>query len=182
VERKVSHQFATAKNAKDFLVEKVAAQASIENIPLSEAERKLMYYSVDDPSSQTSEENCSDDPEFETKVSDLIARAYKNDSEKGRFKAAFKKLSEGDHYLSVMNPFTNRYGVESSQAEWYPNPFYWAGGRFPLVPALKSTPLGKSGPLFLAAIAVAGAMILFGWVWISEKESFWHWFYGVQRK
>ena len=147
----MSDGFATAKEAKDFLVGKVVAQAAREDVPLSERERKLMYYSVEDPSSQTSEEECGDDPESETKVSDLIARAYKNDSEKGRFKAAFKKLSEGDHYLSVMNPFT---GVINDS---------------------ESTPVSKSGPLMLTALAVVAGMFLIAAYWQPVKESFWHW-------
>lgn len=174
--------FSSARAAKDFLAEKVAEQATLENVPFRDDERRLMYYSVDDPTTQDSAESSDADPEFEAKISGLIDRAYKNDSDKSRYKAAFKKLSEGDHYLSVMNPFSHRYGTGSSKTEWYPNPFYWATGRYPFIPSVKATPLRKSGKLFVTALALATFMALLLGYWEPVKESFWRWFHQVAGK
>lgn len=41
----------TAKEAKDFLVRQTAEQAVLENVPLSELEKRMMYCVENDPAS-----------------------------------------------------------------------------------------------------------------------------------
>jgi hypothetical protein len=41
-------RFGTAKDAKGFLAERIAAQAKREDNPLSEVERKMLYFSETD--------------------------------------------------------------------------------------------------------------------------------------
>lgn len=69
------------REAKDFLVRKTAEQAALENVPLSDLERRMMYF--------TETDGCPEDPialndafeaehnstEFETKVSKLLRNA-----------------------------------------------------------------------------------------------------------
>ena len=39
------------KQAKDFLVEQATKQAALENLPLSDIEKKMMYFTESDPAS-----------------------------------------------------------------------------------------------------------------------------------
>jgi hypothetical protein len=180
----MSDKFSTAKEAKDFLVGKAVSQAAIENIPLSDPERKLMYYSVDQPSDE-SLPNSDEDSAFEEKVSGLIRRAWKNDPEKPRYKAAFKKLTEGDHYLSVMNPFSHAKSHQENTE--YTGAVYPGGIYLPGISQLnrgwgRSTPLRESGKLFLTALAIVAGMFLFMVYWEPAKESFWHWLHRTAGK
>jgi hypothetical protein len=72
-----------ALEAKNFLVEQTAEQAALENVPLSDLEKRMMYFS------ETGE--CPEDPialndafeaeydttAYEKKISRLMARAYR---------------------------------------------------------------------------------------------------------
>lgn len=40
--------FRTAKEAKDYIAERIAAEAARESVPLSEVERKMLYWSETD--------------------------------------------------------------------------------------------------------------------------------------
>ena len=96
--------------AKDFLVQQTTEQAALENVPLSDLEKRMMYF--------TETDECPEDPialndafeaeydthEYEDKISKLMHHAYqriKQESpEKLRlWKEAFGVLSEGDHYI-----------------------------------------------------------------------------------
>ena len=96
--------------AKAFLVQQTAEQAAIENVPLSELEKRMMYFT------ETGE--CPEDPialndafeteydteEYEAKISKLMrhacARLKKEDPSSARsWDEAVEELSKGDHYL-----------------------------------------------------------------------------------
>jgi hypothetical protein len=71
------------REAKDFLVQQAAEQAALENVPLSDLEKRMMYFT------ETGE--CPEDPialndafeaeydtdEYEAKISRLLHHAYK---------------------------------------------------------------------------------------------------------
>src|SRR5690242_8007511 len=99
--------------AKDFLVQQTAEQAALENVPLSDLEKRMMYFT------ETGE--CPEDPialndafeaeydtdEYEAKVSKLMHHAYQrirkeNPEALHRWKEAMKELSKGDHYILVL--------------------------------------------------------------------------------
>ena len=90
-----------SKEAKDFLVEQTARQATMESVPLSALEKRMMYFSETD--------ECPEDPialndAFEAE-SDTAAyqRIKKEDLEAlHRWKGALKELSQGDHYILVL--------------------------------------------------------------------------------
>jgi hypothetical protein len=101
------------REAKDFLVQETAKQASIEGVPLSELEKRMMYF--------TENEEMSEDPfalhdefeakydtdEYEAKICGLLHRAYsrikKENPEAARqWKQAIRDISKGDHYLPVL--------------------------------------------------------------------------------
>jgi hypothetical protein len=99
--------------AKDFLAQQTAEQAAIENVLLSDLEKRMMYF--------TESGECPEDPialngafeaeynteEYEAKISNLLHHAYKRirkeSQETGRFwDGAIRVLRKGDHYLMVL--------------------------------------------------------------------------------
>ena len=101
------------REAKDFLVQETAKQASIEGAPLSELEKRMMYFTEneemsEDPIALNDEfEAKHDTDEYEAKISGLLHRAYgrikKENPEAARqWKQAIRDISKGDHYLPVL--------------------------------------------------------------------------------
>jgi hypothetical protein len=103
-----------AMQAKDFLVQQVDEQASLENVPLSSLERRMMYFVENDPTScdkplELNEEFEAhyDTPEYEAKMSGLLHRAYKRLKKENPAKIRFwddsmRLLRRRDHYLPVL--------------------------------------------------------------------------------
>lgn len=101
------------QEAKDFLVQQTAQQAQLENTPLSDLEKRMMYFTesedaVEDPIALNDEfEAQYDMDEYETKISSLLGRAHKrikqeNPSAAQLWSEAVKCLRKGDHYLLVL--------------------------------------------------------------------------------
>jgi hypothetical protein len=101
------------REAKDSLVQETAKQASIEGVPLSELEKRMMYFveneeMLEDPIALNDEfEATCDTDEYEAKISGLLHRAYarikKENPEAARqWKQAIRDISKGDHYLPVL--------------------------------------------------------------------------------
>jgi hypothetical protein len=100
------------REAKDFLVHQTAQQASLEGVPLSDLEKRMMYftetgYIPEDPIARNDEfEAQYDTSEYENKIARLLQHAYKrarkeNDETRRRFQMAVKSLRRGDHDLLV---------------------------------------------------------------------------------
>ncbi len=99
--------FATAKAAKVFLVERIVGQAVLEGSPLSKDEITMLYYSADERSEADNIAGEFDEFEYEAKMGPILARALSNakqldPSDFESMQAALRKLSAGDHYLSVI--------------------------------------------------------------------------------
>src|ERR1700678_1214900 len=102
------------KEAKDFLAELAAQQASLDRTPLSDLERRMMYFTEGDPASCGDPFSLSDDfeekydtAEYEAKMSRLLHRAYnrlKTENPGGKFQwdEAISTLEKGDHYILVL--------------------------------------------------------------------------------
>ena len=101
------------KEAKDFLVEQTSQQAAIQGVPLSDLEKRMMYFTEWDDSCenpiQLNEdfEAQYDTSEYEAKIAGLLKNAYKriqqeSPESKSIWDKALKKLSEGDHYVLVL--------------------------------------------------------------------------------
>lgn len=99
--------------AKAYFIALIVEQAGKSNVPLSEAERYNLAWCETDPSferkleldSKFEEETTME--EYEKKVATLIKQAYdaaaaSSSEGKQTFRAAYKALSKGDHYLLVM--------------------------------------------------------------------------------
>jgi hypothetical protein len=101
------------REAKDFLVRETAEQARIEGVPLSELEKRMMYFveneeMSEDPIALNEEfETEYDTDEYEAKIHGLLHRAYarvkkENPATARQWKEAIGELSKGDHYLPVL--------------------------------------------------------------------------------
>lgn len=78
------NQAMNAKEAKDFLVQQTAEQATLENVPLSDLEKRMMYFVENDPMSCSNPlelnsefEAQYDAREYEAKIGGLLQRAHK---------------------------------------------------------------------------------------------------------
>jgi hypothetical protein len=102
------------KQAKDFLVQQTAGQAERESVPLSETEKKMMYFTESDATSCDNPVELNEEFEaqygtadYETKISRLLQHAYdrlKLEDPEGKrtWDQAIRTLRKGDHYLLVL--------------------------------------------------------------------------------
>ena len=102
-----------AREAKDFLVQQTAEQAQLDDVQLSELEKRMMYFTEsgempEDPIRLNDEFEAQYDTDtYEAKIAKLLQHAYEragkeNDATRKQFDAAIKCLRRGDHYLLVM--------------------------------------------------------------------------------
>jgi hypothetical protein len=107
------NRFSQSRDAKEFLIERIVREAQIEAVPLSEVERKMLYFSethwtlpdIWDVNDAFGREYNSD--AYESKIARLIqnARARSRKEDKADLQAwsdAVRTLSKEDHYLLVM--------------------------------------------------------------------------------
>jgi len=108
-----TQQFHSTREAKEFLISRIVAEANRENIPLSEIERKMLYFSETDWTlpeiMQVNEEfdRDYDQDDYEKKIKNLIIRASKHDRKQSsdRYDAwleAIRILQKEDHYILVI--------------------------------------------------------------------------------
>jgi hypothetical protein len=107
-----SHEM-DASEAKDFLVNQVVQQAVLENVPLSDLEKQMMYFTespeaMQDPAASSNQsETHHNTSEYEAKMNALFKRAYRrtrkdNSIALEQWRAAVDVLREGDHYILVL--------------------------------------------------------------------------------
>jgi hypothetical protein len=107
------HRFSNAREAKEFLISRIVAEAQRENVPLSEIERKMLYFSetawtLPDIMEVNDEfDREYDQTEYENKIVRLIRnetkRLHKENPEGlASWISAARKLKKEDHYISVM--------------------------------------------------------------------------------
>jgi hypothetical protein len=108
--------------AKDFLVKQATEQAQLEGVPLSDLERRMMYFTegpdaVEDPVSLNEEfEKKYDTTEYEAKLAKLLANAYKrlkieSPASVTEWDKAIETLQKGDHYLLVLSGTGSLRGI-----------------------------------------------------------------------
>jgi predicted nucleotidyltransferase component of viral defense system len=99
--------------AKQFLISRVVEQAKFEFAPLSEIERKMLYFTEVHPTLpdiyKVNEEfeRKYDADEYEAKIVDLLKNARTRDSQDSptlnqQWKDALNALKKEDHYILVM--------------------------------------------------------------------------------
>jgi hypothetical protein len=107
------NEFDNARDAKEFLISKIVIEAERGGVPLSETERKMLYFTESGwtlPDIMHVSEKFDreyDQNKYEKKIAAIIAKAYKqtmDDSrdEYGRWWSAVRFLGKEDHYLSVL--------------------------------------------------------------------------------
>ena len=105
--------FHSGREAKEFLISEIVAEARRDNAPLSEVERKMLYFTESGytlPDIMKVSEDFDreyDQDEYERKIAELVAEADKrirkgSREDYDRWWAAIHFLQEEDHYLSVM--------------------------------------------------------------------------------
>jgi hypothetical protein len=106
-------ELATARDAKEFLVSRIVEESQREGVPLSEVERKMMYFSEtgwtlpDISEVNETFDRDYDQGEYEQKIGKLVrnlcADARGNSREQfDAWTAAVKILRREDHYLLVL--------------------------------------------------------------------------------
>ena len=101
------------REAKDFLVQQTAQQASMESVPLSNLEKRMMYFTesadaVEDSIKLNEEFEAEfDTSEYEAKISSLLHHAYdrikkENPETTREWDEAVRELRKGDHYILVL--------------------------------------------------------------------------------
>src|SRR5258708_16292792 len=100
------------REAKDFLVQQAAEQAALEGVPLSDLEKRMMYFTegpgaIEDPVTLNEEfEAQYDMAQYEKKISRLLGHAFKRLKNKNpetvrRWDEAIRVLRRGHtHFLS----------------------------------------------------------------------------------
>lgn len=108
-----ANQFSSAREAKEFLVSGIVEEAQRESVPLSEVERKMLYFTetgwtlpgmIDVSNEFDSDYDQSD---YEKKIASLIKNKMKWDRKENSqyvdsWMNAVRKLSKEDHYILVM--------------------------------------------------------------------------------
>jgi hypothetical protein len=99
--------------AKQFLISRIVDEAKFEEVPLSEIERKMLYFTEVHPSlpdiyevNEEFERNYDSD-EYERKITGLLKRARdydqrQSDAQAQQWRDAIDALKDEDHYLLIM--------------------------------------------------------------------------------
>lgn len=105
--------FLSVRKAKEFLASRIVTEAKLQNVPLSEIERKMLYFSetewatLDMLEVNAEFERDCDEDKYKRKIA-WLARSIEthlkdgDEEESDKWYAAIEKLSEGDHYLLVL--------------------------------------------------------------------------------
>lgn len=102
-----------AQRAKEFLIAQVVEQAQRENEPLSEVERKMLYFTETEATLpdmyavNAQFDSAYDAVEYEKKIAGLLRTAFQRNRKESveserRWKHAVADLRKEDHYLLVM--------------------------------------------------------------------------------
>jgi hypothetical protein len=111
--QQVMKEFHSGREAKEFLISRIVLEAQRENIPLSEVERKMLYFTESGwtlPDMTAVSEDFDRDysqNKYEKKIAKLIRKAAKHDYKESRenydaWWSAIRFLKREDHYISVM--------------------------------------------------------------------------------
>jgi hypothetical protein len=98
-------EFKTEREAKEFLVKCIVAQAERAGTPLTEVERKMLYFSetgwtLPNILEVNAEfERDYDDGDYEQKIAGLVDDIRNSQQDTAEWDGAIEKLAEGDHYL-----------------------------------------------------------------------------------
>jgi len=106
-------RFGTIREAKEYLAGRIASEAEREGMPLSEMERKMLYFTefgwtLPDMKKVSAEfDRDYDQGVYEQKIAGFVSKIQARDNAQSKLEqeawdSAIEKLSEGDHYLLVL--------------------------------------------------------------------------------
>ena len=165
--------FKTEREAKEYLVARIVAEAKELGIELSEVERKMLYFTetgwtlpgIMDVNAEF--ERDYDNDEYEAKIAGIVRSIEGKNSQTGGdaqslWDDALVKLSEGDHYLLVLIGL-GRAATSGRFSNWLPSLDFYEGR--------KPRPAGDYFRLIVMTVALL--LIFFGFVvlksWISDR-------------
>jgi hypothetical protein len=110
---KATERRVRAQRAKEFLIAQVVEEAERENVPLSEVERKMLYFTeTEETLPDIHEVNAQfdaeyDGTEYEKKIAGLLRNAFRREGKESvegerQWKHAVSDLRKEDHYILVM--------------------------------------------------------------------------------
>jgi hypothetical protein len=153
----------TERQAKEYLVERIVAEAHLEQVPLSEIERKMLYFTesgwtlpnILEVNAEFERDYYNE--EYEQKIAGLVREIEKQNEtasgdEQSRWDDAVVKLSEGDHYLLVLIGL-GRSSPARPLSKWLPAGNFYGTGK------VRSP--GDFLRLIVAALAVMFVMFAF---------------------
>ncbi|MGA8085714.1 MAG: hypothetical protein WCA10_00310 [Terracidiphilus sp.] len=152
--------FQTERQAKEYLVERIVAEAECEQVPLSEVERKMLYFTesgwtLPNILEVNAEfERDYDNDEYEQKIAELVRQIDKHNEitggdDQAKWDDAIVKLGEGDHYLLVLVGL-GRSSPAGQFSKWLPTGNFYGTG--------KVRPPGDALRLIVVALALAAFM------------------------
>ena len=101
--------FSNQLDAKQFLVDKIVSEAQSQGMPLSDTDRRMLLFSLDESESATGipvEVLEDTSGVYEAKIIKLLKAAYQKDSnnpeERRKYRDAIRTLKGSDHYILVM--------------------------------------------------------------------------------
>ena len=142
--------FHSGREAKEFLISEIVTEAQRENVPLSEIERKMLYFTESGWTlpdimkvSETFDSEYDQD-EYEQKIAKIIAKTdgrirKQSRDDYDKWWAAIRFLQREDHYLSVM------------------------------IRMASLRPPGDQLRLFATALVIVGAILI--WIFFSIKHN-----------
>jgi hypothetical protein len=156
-------QFHSQQQAKEYLVSRIVSEAIREGAPLTEIERKMLYFSETDWAPpgildvNAEFERDYDDEAYEAKIANLVRGLDSQQTSEPReqWHEAVMKLSEGDHYLLVLIDAGSRGTPSAKIPKWLA----------PWLPILNNEAPRKPGDrkrLVIAALIIALLLIGLG--------------------
>jgi hypothetical protein len=125
----------TVRDAKEYLIRRILAQADRDGVPLSDVERKMQYFSETGWTlpdtlfvSQVFDQNY-DQNEYETKIGQIVRRIHdqpEGNRDDDHWDEAVRRLRDEDHYLTVLIDGASNRPVAISR--WKMAGVFMAGG------------------------------------------------------
>jgi hypothetical protein len=111
--RQFAPVFGSQTEARRFFADKVIQRADVEGIPLSDDERRMLFWSESAPESVADKDLAErlaaqiSDADYEAKIVGLLRRSFIHDVNgdaraKDIWREAWSVLEQGDHYVLVM--------------------------------------------------------------------------------
>jgi hypothetical protein len=101
-------QFATAREAKEYLIDRILRQAGQDGVSLTDVERKMLYFSEsgwtlpDMMAINTQFDQRYTQDEYEDKIAAIVRHLQEGDGDQRRWNDAVGQLRTEDHYLLVL--------------------------------------------------------------------------------